>query len=145
LDGIRNHLTADKRALHPFHAHANPIGDRHGVEFHGRSARGSDTLLNLCRKTPEMEIARPDLDPRVGAPDDGPRKILIRKADSLEHRPRGRPIRPIRDDTTPGFQIVRHESLLLLTQVIISYAVPLLQAAFTDDTRSSGVFLTELL
>ena len=52
LDRIRDHFTADKRALHPLHAHADAVGNRHGVELHGRAACCPDAFLDLRRKPP---------------------------------------------------------------------------------------------
>jgi len=103
LDGIGNDFAADERTLHPFRAHADAVGDRHRVELHGRRAGGANTLFDLGCQPAQMKIARPDLDPGVGDPDDGPGKVLVGKSRRFEHRPRRRPVRAIGDNRAARF------------------------------------------
>src|SRR5439155_16786472 len=77
-----------------------------GVELHRRAAGGADAVLDVHGELAQMEIARTDLDPRVGDADERLLQIGVREADRFEHRARGRAARTggqrIRHATTAG-------------------------------------------
>ena len=90
LDRVGDHLAADQRGAHPRGAHRDPVGDRDRVELHRRAAGGAHALLDVRRELAQVEVARTDLDPRVGDADERLRQIGVGVARAFEHRASGR-------------------------------------------------------
>ena len=97
LDRVGDHLTRHERGAHALDAHRDAIRDRDGVELHRRSTGRADALLHPLRQLALVEVAGHRLNPFRSDTDERLCQILIREADGLQHRARGRTIRAVRD------------------------------------------------
>jgi hypothetical protein len=82
-------------------------------EFHRGAASRPNAFFDFGGQPPQVEVARPDLDPGVGDADDRPAQVLIREANGFQHRTGRGAIGAIRDGAAVAFW-VRHEAASLL-------------------------------
>src|SRR5262249_41835064 len=99
---------ADERGLHALGAHGDPVGDGDRVELDRRAAVGPHALGDLLGELAVVRVARRELDPAVGDPDQRAREVLVGEPDGAEVRARGRPIGPIQQHPTLVTWIKRH-------------------------------------
>ena len=96
LDRVGDDLAADKGGLHPLGAHRDAVRDRDGVELHRRAATRTDAFLDETGEASLVQVAGHRLDPGGRDAHDRLGEVLVRKSDSLEHRPCASAIGPVR-------------------------------------------------
>ena len=89
LDRVGYDLPADERGAHPFRAHGDAVGHRDGVELHRRAPGVPHPGLDVFGQAAQVEVARPDLNPRIGDADERLAQVFVGEAHRLEHRPGG--------------------------------------------------------
>jgi hypothetical protein len=74
------------------------------------NSRGVDAGLDVLGERPEVEVARPDLGPRVGDADEGLLQVLVGESDRLHHGAGGGAVRTFGDDVTVAIQLAHGNS-----------------------------------
>src|SRR5499427_8235485 len=92
LHRVRHYLAADERALHPFRAHGDAIGDGDRVDLDGSAPGGSDALHHILGELPVVPVAGHGPDPAVGDTDLRAGEVLVGEADGLHHGAGGRAV-----------------------------------------------------
>src|SRR5581483_2721701 len=92
LDRVGDQVAADERRAHPGRAHRDAVRDGDRVELDRRAAGGPNAVLDVDRELALVVVARHRLDPRRRDADERLREVLVRVADRLQHRARGRAV-----------------------------------------------------
>ena len=125
LDRVGHNLTAHQGGFHSFGAHGDSVAHGDGVELHGSPAGSTHPLLDLCRQSPEVEVAGHGLDPGIGDPDNGPGQVLIGVPDALQKGARRGAVPALQDGSA--------------AQWWVGHAIPPESREFPAETAGIGV------